>query len=336
MKYRTYRNSLGWITLSLLVLGGSLPLGQVYRQALQEQCNTTLIAAIKRNDAIVVRALLAQGADATARDLPPDKRSLWQRLLDDLHGRRRSVGNVPPALLVALNIPAHFQSDPPAYQDAAPIVKALLDRGANVNITAADGQPPLLLASEHEQWGSVKVLLDRGAPVNVADPDGETPLMLAQGEKQPAIVKALLDRGAQVNIQDRDGTTPLDIAAGVGDVQSVRYLLDRGANVNAHDVNWETPLMSAAWGGRVACVELLLKRGADINAEANSIGTALMHAVVEGHLSVVKLLVARGAKVNTSITPIVYNAKPTSPLSYARDSHRNDIVAVLKRAGAKE
>src|SRR5579884_43621 len=104
------------IILMLLACLVVIPVSLLYRQVQQEKANTALIAAAKNNDTTRVIAALKEGADANARDLPPDTRSFWQRLWDGLRGRRRRTEEAPTALLVALlpqqyNV-EHFPENP--------------------------------------------------------------------------------------------------------------------------------------------------------------------------------------------------------------------------------
>ena len=175
-----------------------------------------------------------------------------------------------------------------------------------------------------------------------------TPLMNAAKNKDVATVKSLLANGAKVDERNEDGETALMIAANfVGNTQVVKTLLAHKADMNARTNRYrETALMSAASTGDTECVKLLLDHGADVNAEAGfkSMGSPLMHAVIKNiegfppshSLSVIKLLLARGANPNTYIIPLVAHATRTSPLSYARDGKRYDIVDLLIKAGAKK
>src|SRR5579871_2411587 len=113
--------------LLLLIPFLSIPSWLSYCQIRQARLDHALIAAIQQNNTVIAVSLLAQGANPNARALPPDNRSFWQRLLDNLRARHHPIGQAPSALMMALNSPARSRSFWPAYQDTTPIVKALLD-----------------------------------------------------------------------------------------------------------------------------------------------------------------------------------------------------------------
>jgi hypothetical protein len=81
--------------------------------------------------------------------------------------------------------------------DAA-AVRALLDRGADVNAKFRYGATALFKAAEKGNAEIVKILLDRGADVNVKDTFySATALSWAAQKKHSAVVKALLEKGAE-------------------------------------------------------------------------------------------------------------------------------------------
>ncbi|HLK58421.1 MAG TPA: ankyrin repeat domain-containing protein [Chthonomonadaceae bacterium] len=334
------RMGLGLLVSLLIVLGllVGITSWRIYREYRQEQLDRQLIRAIEHNATSDVLTLLAQGANANAQDKPPDLRPFWRIFLDIFQHKPTQASTQPSALAVACNVESPYESFLPVYADTSPIVQALLEHGADVHTKSVDGENLPIIAAEHKQYASLRILVAHGAVIMDVDEDGQTLLMLAVQSQDVGSAKLLIDRGINVNAQARHGDTALMMAAEQGNAALVKLLLDKGADVNAHDQLWGTALIDAASEGHTDCVKLLLDRGADINADSPppGQGTALMHAVIKGHLQVVKLLLARGANPNTSILPIVAHATRTSPLSYARDSGREDIVTVLKKAGAKE
>lgn len=111
-----------------------------------------------------------------------------------------------------------------------PMVKALVDRGADVNTTNQQGYTPLMFAAgSGGDVQIVKLLLEKGARVNAQEwysgpMGGTTALMSAAWDEYPEIVKALLDSGAKADIQNHSGWTARDYAVRIGNDEIVRIL----------------------------------------------------------------------------------------------------------------
>ncbi|HEX8492252.1 MAG TPA: ankyrin repeat domain-containing protein [Pyrinomonadaceae bacterium] len=110
-----------------------------------------------------------------------------------------------------------------ARKGDAAVVKALLDKGADVNAKFRYGATALSYAADKGHFEVVKILLERGADVNVRDTFyNATPLQWATEKSHTAIVKALLDKGAE-------GVDEVLLAgARNGNVEFVRMALAKG------------------------------------------------------------------------------------------------------------
>jgi ankyrin repeat protein len=58
-------------------------------------------------------------------------------------------------------------------------VQALLEKGARVNVTSADGDTPLHVACDGGHMSAVQAFLEKGADVEMENDDGHTPLHIA-------------------------------------------------------------------------------------------------------------------------------------------------------------
>lgn len=77
-------------------------------------------------------------------------------------------------------------------------VKALLDKGADINSRSSYGQTPLFFACDRGHTELVKLLLDKGADVNATDTFYKaTALTWASSKGHVGIVKMLIAKGAQ-------------------------------------------------------------------------------------------------------------------------------------------
>ena len=137
------KRRLSWKGPLLLLVALAVSLGWLtYAQIRHERLNRTLMAAIQQSDTNKALAMLSEGADPDTRDYPRDKLALWQQFLNMLHGKWPGSADAPTALLRAC-FQGGLRVRPP---DNAPMVKALLDRGANVDVTNIRGETPLILA----------------------------------------------------------------------------------------------------------------------------------------------------------------------------------------------
>jgi ankyrin repeat protein len=113
-----------------------------------------------------------------------------------------------------------------------------------------EGTTPLIRAARYDNLDMVRLLVERGADVNLSQKDGTTALMLAAGVKYsltqegdpmnagtPAdayeIVKLLAGKGSDVNATNAKGETALYGAAFVGRNQAIAYLAEHGAHLDA-------------------------------------------------------------------------------------------------------
>lgn len=112
----------------------------------------------------------------------------------------------------------------------APLLRRLLELGADPLLPNAEGSTPLMAAAglgtlapgeeagtELEVLEAVELLLAHGGDVNAVDQNGETALHGAAYKNLPAVVALLAARGARVEVwnrPNRHGWTPLSIAQG--------------------------------------------------------------------------------------------------------------------------
>ena len=113
----------------------------------------------------------------------------------------------------------HFAAGMEGPADNSHVVHALCEAGADpeaVLTAAADGLTPLQVAALRRiaSVGTIRALLDRGANVNVRDPSEQTPLHMTCSRSSADAVEVLLLWGADETLVDGSGGTPADV---VGD-----------------------------------------------------------------------------------------------------------------------
>jgi len=141
-----------------------------------------------------------------------------------------------------------------ARKGDAATVKALLERGVDVNTKFRYGATALSYAADKGHLEVVKVLLAHKADLNVKDTFyGATPIIWAAQKRHAQVVEALLEGGAQ----GRDDA--LLIGAGGGALELVKVVLSKGG-LKAETLS--NALAAATRGNNAEMIELLTKAGA--------------------------------------------------------------------------
>ena len=161
----------------------------VLKEPVTSRGYSALSLAVKEGNAIIIRVLLAAGADVNMRD-----------------ANRGENGETPLGHAIE--------------RDDFLVAKLLLDAGADPNLRFA-GSTPLGYAAYLGAGNSVLALLRQGAVVDVRSPqlleEGRekiqlTPLMVAACMSHDAVVRTLLEHNADPLLTTADGETALTLA----------------------------------------------------------------------------------------------------------------------------
>jgi ankyrin repeat protein len=146
------------------------------------------------------------------------------------------------------------------------VARALLDAGANPNLTGQDEVSPLMLAAENGAPELVTALLERGARANAADAHARTALMYAARANRAEAISVLLRRGAALEARCELGMTALHYAAENCEcIDAVQRLLAARGDVDLPDMRGASALMLAAQAGHADVLTSLLDRGARLD-----------------------------------------------------------------------
>jgi len=141
--------------------------------------------------------------------------------------------------------------------NAVPVIRVLLDFGANVNgdCSLSHNQSPLHTAARSFTPGLIELLLERDASIDSQNAEHRmTPLMFAVLNRVPENCKLLLACGADVDLKDRHHSSVLHFAFEHEDTAVAKILLDCGIDINASDsleVPQCTELFCPKWGHRI-------------------------------------------------------------------------------------
>ena len=143
----------------------------------------------------MVKILLANGADPNARLKKPII-GRHNNLVGDT-----SLGEGTTPLMRA------------SKTNDLPVMRLLLDAGADATLTLKDRTTTAMIASSLE---AIKMLVEHGVDVNAFNTNGQTILHNAAGRGANAVIQYVAEKGARLDKKDKQGRTPLDIASGTG------------------------------------------------------------------------------------------------------------------------
>ncbi|HSW55928.1 MAG TPA: ankyrin repeat domain-containing protein [Ignavibacteriaceae bacterium] len=186
----------------------------------------------------------------------------------------------------------------------------------------------------------IQQLLQSGVDINIQHPtSGTTVLMISSSYYYyDDMVEYLIGKGADVNLKDSEGKTAL-LWASSNSLENAKILIANSAKVNEAANDGMTPFLQATLGvssGKVPIemCDLLRKNGANINAELKRQSalrwTALHYASANGDAELVKYLIKHGANVNKA------TGEGSTPLFLAKLGEYDEVIKILKNAGAKE
>ncbi|MDG1875527.1 MAG: ankyrin repeat domain-containing protein [Mariniblastus sp.] len=188
---------------------------------------------------------------------------------------------------------------------------ALIEGGANVNVTNQLGDNPLHLAaqgggnifeaktnsanSENPFLRAIRVLLSAKTDANLKNAAGQTPIHVAAQRDFFAAVEVLVEKTKSLDFDLGTGSL-LHWSAQNGMPKTAARILSLPAtDVNQIDSQGHSPLQVAAEFGNPQLVEMLIASDARVDQVDQDGATALLIAATSGHAAIVRLLLGQGA-----------------------------------------
>lgn len=223
-----------------------------------------------------------------------------------------------------------------AHEGNVPMVRLLLEFGANVENGNSQGCTPLILAASNGHCDVVRQLVAAGSTLGHTDTANRCAMVHAARMNKLNIVKYLLacdwvPRSELSDVSLEEATQQALIAAALqGNTAIIEDLLD-SVEIHIDDTDsltGETPLSGAAKNGCTETVATLLSRGAMVNGTNKKGLTPLLLAVKEGHWAVSERLLQNQA--NTELT----DSSGKTALIVASEEGHVGIIELLINRGA--
>ena len=221
-----------------------------------------------------------------------------------------------------------------AVKGSVPIVKLLLDKGADVSVIDTHGISALNMGANGgiEDKDFYTSLLNKGADIKQTNNSGATALLLLmQKAKDPSLIDFFVDKGLALNATDDDGNGVFNYAAKGGNITMMDELIKRGVSYKGLNKNGENAMLLASIGARRATPELatftyLAAKGFKSNIISNKGETPL--TLVSGKVKDAKVI---SFFLKAGVDPNYVNKKGDNALLLAAKGGSLDMVTLLSK-----
>ena len=215
---------LGKLAASLVLAGFSAVSGHAIAGVYED-----FFAAVKRDNASTMQAVLARGFDVNTRG-PNGEIGLSMALFEESEKVVQVLMAWPKTDVNAINSKGESPLMLAALRGQEDVAQRLMKKGADVNKT---GWTPLHYAASGGKVPLLKLLIENHAYIDAESPNGTTPLMMAAMYGTGAAVELLLQEGADPRLTNQQGLTALQFAQRAERPDAIKSLSNpvRGAPV---------------------------------------------------------------------------------------------------------
>ncbi|CAH0383896.1 unnamed protein product [Bemisia tabaci] len=192
-----------------------------------------------------------------------------------------------------------------------------------MNEKTYEGETPLLVACENNNFTAVQMLLNAGCDPNISNNEGITPLHYTCAVGNTKIANLLISHGALLDVQDFNEYTPLHEAVSCESLEICGLLLANGASMTIKERHGRTPFDMACGRQNVRLVSLLFEHTSDINSRDVWQITPLMSATQSGSYEVAKFLIDHGANPN------LYDSDRVLPIHLAAHANKPKLLELM-------
>ena len=240
---------------------------------------------------------------------------------------------------------------------------ALLDAGADINISNINNETPLIVAINKNMSEFAKYLIARGADMNKRDLFQDTALLIAIKKKNAPMALFLIERGANIFTNDRYGRSPYALAV-IHELPQVADVLKKHFEIRFNEPTMEqfrdqildaefkfiartlsrfshlvlqyeeiNPLALLALRSNeeesIEGAKLFMRWGAKVDGlpQANP---PIIEAILQRKYRYVDFLIQKGANIN------ILSIESHPPLHYAIELNDLDLVTRIVRGGAQK
>eukprot|EP01119_Soliformovum_irregulare_P017416 TRINITY_DN5175_c0_g1_i3.p2 TRINITY_DN5175_c0_g1~~TRINITY_DN5175_c0_g1_i3.p2 ORF type:complete len:474 (-),score=165.59 TRINITY_DN5175_c0_g1_i3:47-1468(-) len=221
--------------------------------------------------------------------------------------------------------------NPEHRQEVEPLLKTLLEKGADINDVTTAGWTPFHIAVNKEDITLMETLVQLGANLNLKT-NLDTPINMAMSRDRVDSLTWLLSKNVKLNVSNfKDSWTTLHTAAKMGKVDLLDQLFKFEMEPDIRDFNGWSPLHVAVLAQDVDVIVYLLERGASLTCDTD-IGWTPLHTAAKMEsptsISILKLLLEQ-----PGVDPNPRDQGGLTPLDLAIDAGFVDKSVYLMNKG---